>query len=246
MIKSKLNDEGVRFKSIAIDDETRENITIFESTSKNQYRFIMPGPSLLEKEYEAVLETIKNIKPKPDYIIASGSNPKGTPEDFYKKLSKIAKKMDSRLVVDTSGDHLKRAAKAGVFLLKPNIRELGQLAGNDIDSEIQQKEAAKSLISTGNAEIVVVSLGAGGAMLVTEDTLEHLRTPTVPIRSKLGAGDSMVAGMILKLAEGEDIQQAAMYGIAAGAATVMTDGTELCTKSDTDTLYKRLVEKGEE
>lgn len=102
-------------------------------------------------------------------------------------------------------------------------------------------EAAQALVENNSAQIVIVSLGAGGALLVTEEKSEQLRTPTVPIRSKLGAGDSMVAGIVLSLALGKDIREATQYGLAAGAAAVMTPSTELCSKTDSDRLYQRLI-----
>ena len=187
---------------------------------------------------------LEELEPTPEYLVISGSTPSGVPENYYKKIIELADKCDCRVIVDTFGKHLKLAAEAGVYLLKPNMRELGNLAGNTIESEAHQMEAAQEIIDSGQAEVVVVSLGAGGALLVTEEKHEQLRTPTVPIRSKLGAGDSMVAGIILKLAQGEGIREATQYGLAAGAATVTTEGTELCSKSDTDRLYERLQENG--
>jgi 6-phosphofructokinase 2 len=89
-------------------------------------------------------------------------------------------------------------------------------------------------------EIVVVSLGAAGALLTMRNHTERVRAPTVPVRSKVGAGDSMVAGMVLALARGEPVKNAVRYGIAAGAAAVMTWGTELCRLEDTESLYERI------
>jgi 6-phosphofructokinase 2 len=246
ILKRKLDQEEIKYQTIPIDSESRENITIFEGNSQQQFRFIMPGPKLTEDEIEEILAVIEGLNPKPDFLVASGSTPRGVPNDFYQKVADLAKQINSRLILDTSGEPLILAAEKGVYLLKPNMRELGYLAGNTIESEAHQREAAQEIVDSGKAEVVVVSLGAGGALLVTEEISEHLRTPTVPIRSKLGAGDSMVAGIVLKLAQGEDIRQATMYGIAAGAATVMTEGIELCQKSDTDRLYERLMENPSE
>ncbi len=243
ILKSKLDEENVHYHAVPITDDTRENITIFESSAKQQFRFIMPGPKLSEGECDQILGIIEELEPKPDYLVVSGSTPKGVPDDFYKRIVDLADDLACRLVVDTSGDHLKLAAESGVFLLKPNMRELGTLAENTIESETSQIEAAQEIVNSGQAEVVVVSLGAGGALLVTEEKSEQLRTPTVAIRSKLGAGDSMVAGIILKLAEGENIRDATQYGLAAGAATVTTEGIELCSKSDTDRLFERLKEQ---
>ncbi len=244
-MKRLLNEEGINHDPIPIRNQTRENITIFESESNQQYRFIMPGPEITDEELDTVFERIKNLSPKPDYLVASGSIPIGVPKDFYQKIVDLANEMDCRTIVDTSGEPLRLASQSGVYLLKPNMRELGNLAGREIESEAHQMEAAEDLIDQGKAKIVVVSLGAGGALLVTENTSEHLRTPTVPIRSRLGAGDSMVAGIVLSLAQDHDIHRSVMYGIAAGAAAVMTPGTDLCTKSDTDRLFERIASESE-
>lgn len=246
ILKSKLDEEKVEYNTIPIENQTRENITIFEGDSSHQYRFIMPGPTLLEKEMQKIFDELKNIDPPPDYIVASSSTPNGIPDDFYQQIANLANDMNSKLIVDTSGKQLKLASEAGVFLLKPNMRELGTLAGKKIESEAHQKEAAREIVESGNAEIVVVSMGAGGALLVTQDFTEHIRTPTVPIRSKLGAGDSMVAGIVFYLSKEKSIREAVMYGVAAGATAVMTPGTELCNKSDTDKLYENLLEENQQ
>lgn len=242
-LERKLEQENINFLSIPIKGSTRENLTIFEGNSQQQFRFIMPGPMLEEQEWKQTLDAIRNIDPQPDYLIASGSIPLGVPDDYYQQIAEIAKDIECKLIVDTSGEALKLAAEEGVYLLKPNMRELGNLVGKEIESEAHQIEASQSLIDSGKAQVIVVSLGAGGALLITEDQQKHLRTPTVPIRSKLGAGDSMVGAIALKLAQGENILDATRYGIAAGAAAVLTEGIELCTKSDTDRLYERLIER---
>jgi 6-phosphofructokinase 2 len=246
VLKAKLEEESIQYQPLPIDGSIRENITIFESSAKQQFRFIMPGPKLTEDECKNVLTLLEELEPSPDYLVVSGSTPKGVSEDFYADITTLANEMNCRVIVDTSGAHLKRAAKAGVYLLKPNMRELANLSGNTIESETHQVEAAQEIIDGGQAEVIVVSQGAGGALLVTEGKREQLRTPTVAIRSKLGAGDSMVAGIIMKLAQGESIRDATLYGIAAGAATVSTEGTELCNKSDTDRLYEILKQNENE
>lgn len=240
ILQEKLQIENIPFQTVAIKNHTRENFTVFESSTNQQFRFIMPGPRIAEEELARLLTSLDDLQPKPDYLVISGSMPDSLSEVYIEQLIDFCDGIGCRVVVDTSGKHLKRAANMGVYLLKPNMRELGTLAGNSIEGETSQIEAAEDVINSGQAEVVVVSLGAGGALLVTSDKSEQLRTPTVTIRSKLGAGDSMVAGMVLKLAQGENLHNAIQYGLAAGAATVSTEGTELCSKSDTDQLYERL------
>ena len=144
------------------------------------------------------------------------------------------------MIVDTSDDELRAAAEAGVYLLKPNMRELGQLAGYPIEGEDDQVEVARELVRREQAQAVVVSLGAAGAVLVSDGVTNRLRAPTVQIRSKIGAGDSMVAGIVWGLAEGRSLVAAARYGVAAGSAAVMTPGTELCRREDTERLYEQM------
>jgi 6-phosphofructokinase 2 len=93
--------------------------------------------------------------------------------------------------------------------------------------------------------VVLVTLGPAGALLVTADGAQRIAVPTVPIRSRVGAGDSTVAGVVLALAEGRELPEAARRGVAARAAAVMTAGTELCRGDNARRLYESMVEKGE-
>jgi 6-phosphofructokinase 2 len=140
--------------------------------------------------------------------------------------------------VDSSGEALSLAVKEGVFLIKPNLREFTQLVKREIRDESNLRTLAKQIIDSGQSEAVLISLGAGGATLVTNEIHEHIRAPIVPVESKIGAGDSMVAGIVLALTKGLPLQKAARFGVAAGAAAVMTPGTELCRRQDVVRLYK--------
>lgn len=235
-----LDEEGVSSHGLEINGNTRESFTVFERASTQQYRFIMPGPELAPAEWKSCLEAVSDISPAPAYIVASGSLPPGVPENFYALLAEAAGKIGARLIVDTSGGELRAAAEQGVYLLKPNMRELNHLAGKEIGTEDEQEQAAEQLVRDGKAEVVIVSLGAAGALLVAEGVSERIRAPTVQIRSKIGAGDSMVAGIVLSLSKGRSLSEAARYGVAAGAAAVSTPGTELCPRDLTDSLYRKI------
>jgi 6-phosphofructokinase 2 len=126
-------------------------------------------------------------------------------------------------------------------LLKPNLNELSDLTEHELKDEAQQEAAAMELVRSGQSEVVVLSIGAAGAVLVSAEGCTRLRAPTVPIDSKIGAGDSTVAGIVLSLLQGRSLQEAVRYGIAAGAAAVMTPGTELCRRDDTERLYARMI-----
>lgn len=240
MLEILLGREGLNHRPIPIGDWVRQNLIVMEESTNRQYRFGLPGPLIEEQEWKGCLDALSALEPKPDYIVASGSLPPGVPQDFYAGLARLARDLESRLVVDTSGEALRMALREGVYLIKPNLRELGQVTGQEFTDELQQERLAAEIVRSGQSEVVVVSLGASGALLVTSNGVEHIQSPTVPIRSKVGAGDSMVAGIVLSLARGMSVEESALFGVAAGSAAVMTPGTELCRREDAEKLYERM------
>jgi len=241
MLQFLLDGEGLTHHPIMVKGWSRENLIVLEESTGQQYRFGMPGPELSDEEWQRCLDELSSIKPKPDFIVASGSLPPGVPPDFYARIVRIGKDMNAKVIVDTSGEALSLAIKEGVFLIKPNIREFREIVEQDVKEESQIKAAARRFVESGQSEVVVISLGASGALMVSKDAVEHIVPPTVPIISKVGAGDSMVAGIVLSLSRGNALRDAVRFGIAAGTAAVMTPGTELCRKEDAERLYKQMT-----
>lgn len=235
-----LDREGVDHQPIPITGHTRENLTVYEKTSTQQYRFGMPGPNMSPEEAERCIAAISEINPPPDYLVLSGSLPPGCDPGIYARTARQVP-ATCRVIVDTSGRALKESLSARPFLIKPNLRELGQLIEKEIASDAEIEGAARRLIDSGAVQAVVTSLGSGGAVLTTAEHMEHMRSPTVPIRSKVGAGDSMVAAIVHRLAQGRPIDDAVRFGVAAGAAAVMTPGTELCRRVDVERLYRQMA-----
>jgi 6-phosphofructokinase 2 len=238
MLTSLLDREELSHQAVPIEGLTRENLTVLETFSGRQYRLVMPGPVLDEKEWQQCLQEVADLVPKPDYLVGSGSLPTGVPTDFYARLAQLVRDWGGRMIVDTSGEPLRQVVKTGVFLIKANLREFAELTGQDLVDELQTETLARGLVETGQCEAVVVSLGAAGALLVIAAGCERFRAPLVPIVSKVGAGDSMVAGLVLSLARGQSLKTAVRFGVAAGAAAVMTPGTELCHQEDATRLYQ--------
>jgi 6-phosphofructokinase 2 len=236
-----LDDEDIDHESVTTDAWTRENLTVFDESTNQQYRFGMPGATLKESEWQACLARI-GVAEAPEYVVASGSLPPGVPEDFFAQASRAAKRIGARFLLDTSGAPLRHAVSEGVFLLKPNAREFTALTGEPLHTEEQQEQLARGLVDQGGCEVLLLSLGAGGALMVTHDHVERIRSPSVPVKSKVGAGDSMVGAIVFGLARGFDIRSAMCLGVAAGAAAVMTPGTQLCRNEDVKRLHKRLME----
>ena len=237
-----LDREGFKAEDLTIAGPTRENLTVLDQSAGVQYRFVMPGPEVTDEELKKIERKISGLSSKTDYLVVSGSLPSGVDPDFYARIIETAGEAGVKTILDTSGEPLKRALAEGVFLIKPNIGELVRLADRDLGEEPMQVEFARDLIDRGNVEVVVISLGAGGAFLVTKDSSLHFRSPTVPVVSKVGAGDSMVAGITYGLAQDWSLDESVRLGVAAGASAVMTPGTELCRKEDTFRLWEQVGE----
>ena len=240
-LSRRLDSEGVTSRPIPITGAIRESLTFLETSTGHQYRLSMPGPKLTREELRRVEKAVKELIEPGTIFVASGSLPEGTPADFYVRLGEIAAAAEARYIVDTSGDFLKRVLDSThLYLIKPNLRELALLTGRERLEQPDMREAALQLVERDKVEHVVVSLGAAGAYLVNADGSRKFNSPSVPVDSRIGAGDSMVAGIVKALVESKDPVEAVRRGVAAGAAAVMTPGTELCRREDAERIYQEV------
>lgn len=236
-LKELLDKEGINQQCISIADSTRENLMVYEEVTGRQFRFGMPGSQVKESEWKKCLEAVKNLPEDTEFLVASGSLPPGVPPDFYAQIAQLAKKRNIQCIIDTSGDALKKATDEGVCLLKPNLGELCALSGKEHINGLEQEEIAQQLIKEGKASALIVSLGARGAMLVTKDKIDYVHPPTVKQESAVGAGDSMVAGIVLAMARKAPMEEVVRWGVAAGTAATMTPGSELCRREDVERIF---------
>lgn len=234
--------EGVHSRTVTIRGSTRESFTVNEEQTTLQYRFVLPGPLLTPLEVDSCLHLLTTTAADARFVVASGSLPPGVPVDFYQIVADIVSHRGAQLVLDTSGPPL-RAVHRGVYLLKPSIRELRECVGRELVTIDDQVIAARDLISSGVCEVVVLSLGAAGAVHVTAEEAEHCPSVKVPVVSGVGAGDSMVAGTLFGLARGWDMRESVRFGIAAGAAMLGTPGTALCCRADIERYYAQLTDR---
>jgi len=242
MLRTLLEKEELDHHPIVTEGWTRQDVTISEIATGQQYRFIMPGPCLAEGDCKFVLEMLAAQEPFPDFLVASGSLPPGAPIDFYGRLALLVREKGGHLIVDTSGQALLEAVKVGVYLIKPSLSELRLFSKVSLQHESEQEEVALQIVHDHRCHAVVVSLGPSGVLLATQQGCVRMRSPHVPVRSKVGAGDSMVAGITLALARGFSVEEAVRFGVAAGAAAIMGAGTDLCRREDTERLYRRMAE----
>jgi 6-phosphofructokinase 2 len=238
-----LLDEQIECMPIPINGETRESLVIIDQSSGKEFRIVVDGPEIQKSAFEQVIHYIQKVKPS--WLIASGSLPKGLPTDVYAELAKTAKVNGIKFILDTSGEALSAALKEGVYLMKPNLKELSTLSGGKSLEFNDVPRVAMQLIKEGKAQVIVVSMSSKGAFLVTDKNHFHIPTPQVEQKSTVGAGDSMVSGMVWALQNKKSLKEMCCWGVACGSAATMHTGTQLFKKQDAEKLFAWISEKAD-
>ncbi len=229
---------GLRFHRIQLAEPTRVSHVVYEANSGKEFRFTPEGPEVREREWRAALEFLDLLDF--DYLLASGSLPRGVPASFYTRVAEVAASKGARFVADTSGEALKRVLEHGAHLVKPSVGELEAVLGRELRERKALAKAAHEIVAAGRVRLLAVTLGKDGALLTHEGGQHYLESPDVPVKSAVGAGDAFLAAMTLALARGETPERAFAFGVAAGAATATTPGTELCHRADVERLFRTL------
>ncbi|UQD56499.1 1-phosphofructokinase family hexose kinase [Flavobacterium sp. K5-23] len=232
--------ENIKPQSIPIKAWTRENLAVVDTQTKQQYRFGMPGNTLTKDEIAEIENTIEKILEPNDILVLSGGLAEEMPADYFAKLIRKFSHKNLKIVLDTSGPALKETLKEKVYLMKPNQRELALLAGKDFLSSSEQEEFALELIQSEKAKYVVVSLGARGAFIASKEGVFYQSTPSVSVNSTIGAGDSMVAGLIYSILNNYSPEIMLKWGVACGVAATMGEGTALAHKEDVHNIIRIL------
>lgn len=239
MLCSLLDEHSIKYHGVDTKVETRENWIVLETEKNNQYRFTFPGRQVQESSIKTLIDQISNFSPS--IVVASGSLPPGLPDHFYGLIVKTAKAVGARCIVDTSGPALAALKGKGAYLIKPNSSELSNLLNVPALKKSEIDDAAQQIIRDGYAEIVVVSMGAEGAWLITKDEKHFAAAPSVKKRSTVGAGDSMVAGITFMLQQHRPLPEAIAFGVACGSAATMNEGTQLFKREDAEYLYQQIL-----
>lgn len=226
-----LQAEGVPAQVVPIAGETRESFSVHEASSGQDWRFVLPGPTLADAEWAACRQALI-AQARGTWVVASGGLPPGVSDDAYADLARTVRARGARFVIDANGPALAQALAAGVDVFKPSLRELRQLTGQPLADEASQVAAARTLIDAGQAGLVALSLGESGAMVVTADGAWRAQALSVPVASTIGAGDSFVAGLVWGLVQGQAPERAFALALATSAAAVMSAGTALADPAD--------------
>lgn len=231
---------GIKRHRIAIHDHTRMSMAVFERATGQEYRFVPEGPLVSEREWRAALGHCAELAC--DWLVASGSLPRGVPDDFFAQLAAVLAPRGVKLVLDTSGPALAVAVEAGgLALLKPSQGEFEALTGQTFASPEAIGAAALALVQAGKAAMIAVTLGHEGAVLAHAGGVLVRPGLKVAVKSATGAGDSFVAGMVAALVRGSDPAEALRRGMAAGTAAVLNPGTGLAHGDDIERLLPQLA-----
>jgi 6-phosphofructokinase 2 len=237
-----LKDKHIETLPLTVSGETRENIVVDELSTNKQYKFVMPGNPVAPGDLSLLMKYISELNDT-TYLVCSGSLPPGVSPSCIKELAALTLSKNMKLVIDTSGEALKEALATGVYLLKPNLSELCFLVGKKYLEINEIADAAAHVMASGKAEVLVISMGPAGAMLVTKDFQKMINAPVVKKLSTVGAGDSMIAGIIAMLSEHQSIEKAVTFGIACGTAATINKGTQLFNKEDAYRFYKWMINR---
>ena len=234
--------ESVPFLALTAPGETRQSLTVTALDTGQQYRFMLPGPIWSDADQQRVFLLLRASARAGAIGVISGSQPPGVPVDFPARLARSMPGLN--VVLDTSGAALHEAVAnpiPGLYVLRMDGEEAEEMAGYSLQSRGHSADFAAGLVARGVAKRVVVARGSDGSVMAEAGRRFFVKAAKVAVKSKVGAGDSFVAGFVLALARGHDSAAALSHGAAAASAAVMTDATQLCKPDDVGRLLAECV-----
>jgi len=234
-IEASLNEIGIEDDFIHTPGQTRTNLSIVEAKARRQTSLNEPGPATDARSTRDLRSRIQRRLSEGSWTVMAGSVPPGVPPAIYAELIGMVKDSKGFAVLDADEDPLALGVAAQPYLVKPNLAELERLVGRSLSDDDAILAAASGLQQSG-ITYVVVSMGGQGAVAVGPGEVWRGYAPHVEARSGVGAGDSLVAGLVLQLAAGRGLAEGLRLGMAAGAATALTPGTMLCRRADVERL----------
>jgi 1-phosphofructokinase family hexose kinase len=238
MIAAALAQAGIAVDFVEIDGETRTNVTVVDP--ERHLKVNEAGPTVTDVEEARLVTKVRSLARAGDWWVLSGSLPPGASPELYADVVRIVHAVGGRALLDTSGPALAQGCTAAPFLAKPNAVEAAELTGLPVEDEAGARAAALRMHGMGVAN-VLVSLGKRGAVLSSGRSAWVARPPHVEERNPIGAGDSMVAGLVWGLSRGLPMEEALRWGVASGAAAASLDGTAFGTRAQVEAL-ERMVE----
>lgn len=231
--------QGVPHCFVEVTGDTRTNVSVEDDQHNPPTTLNESGPQVTAEDIDRLFAQVREYLPKLSWLAMGGSLPPGAPPDTFRKLVEIAREANVRTLVDADGEAMKQAMAARPDFIKPNEKEASRLLERDISGRNDAIQAALELyqqLGSGD-KIVVVSRGAGGAVLACGEGQFDGMTPNVEMRSTVGCGDSMLGGMLWAMRHGKSLEESFRWGLSAGAATAATDGTEIAREEVVRKLF---------
>jgi 6-phosphofructokinase 2 len=238
-LQGRLINEGITCDFVTIAEETRTNIIVKDGSTKKQMLLSAPGPEVRPQDVATIYNKVSCLCPSPSFVVMGGSLPRGITPNVYAQFIKVVTNQGGKAVLDADDEPLRLGLGAKPYIVKPNLHELGRLAGREVKDLKGILSMAKELNKAG-VEIVIVTMGPKGLVVVSEGLAIHCTTPRVKVVSTVGAGDSCLAGLVLALEQGKPLKEAAVLATAAGTAATLSPGTELCHKEDVERLVPQI------
>lgn len=234
-----LDAEGVPYHFVPVPGQTRLNVTIVDRGSSTSTSLYGPGPPVSDDRLQMLEGLLRFWLQAGRVLVLAGSLPPGVPDDLHARYIELARVQGVETVLDADGTPFSLGVAAGPTLIKPNRPEAERLLGRPLPDQQAVVDGARELVSRG-IRVAVISLGASGAVCAEGDRVWLAIPPPVESRSTVGSGDSLVAGLAVAMARGDDIVEGLRVGTAAGAATALMPGSALATAADVAELLPRV------
>lgn len=244
-----LDQKEISYKTFDVGGDTRINTKVVDPKYNTFTDINEPGPTVTKKDLKEIEEYLRESLLEGDLLILAGSLPKGATASFYKELAQIGNNAGAKVIVDADGENLKQSLLAKPFLIKPNEHELEMYFDELLDTEEKLIKAANKIVRQG-ISCIVISLGEKGSLAITKDGAARIEALKLDVKSTVGAGDSMVAGIAYYLnyiledkqkpITIHELVNATILGVASSSASIEQEGTLMGSRDRVDELIKRV------
>jgi tagatose 6-phosphate kinase len=239
-IEAGLHGEGISTDFVHTDFESRTCLSILDPQNNTLTEIYEKGDPIPPEKIEEFKAHFRSTVGNYAAVTFSGSLPPGVPADFYAEIIEIAHAAGVPAILDSSGEALMQGAARKPLFIKPNKKEFADLAGKELKTLTDFVRAAVE-ISACYQTWIVLSLGADGALAVFNKEVLHVRPPQITIKSAVGSGDCMLAGVTYGLTHSFSFEDAVKYGVAAGTANALTLGAGVFSLDDFDQVLSGIT-----
>jgi 1-phosphofructokinase family hexose kinase len=239
LLQNGLQSLGIGTDFVRVPGETRTNVSIVTQSHDHYIKVNEKGPQDDAAKQKELLDKIDSLAKRGDWWVLAGSLPPGIADDFYARIVNVLNQHGARAILDTSGECLKIGCVEKPYLVKPNAEEAHLLTALPVDTPAQIAAAATEIRNMG-AQNVVISMGKAGALLQTPQATWLTHSPKIKEKNPIGAGDSMVGGLVWALTQGFTLKESLGWGVASGAATASLSGTEVGSRPLIEELFSQV------